>query len=255
MTSPLQRKPIYRDFVLLQLAALILILDQGTKILVRELLVLRESFPTEGFFRITHTFNTGSAFGIFRDQNTPLIVVSFVGIAILILIYRSQAAPTNLLRLSLGLQLGGAVGNLIDRLAIGHVTDFVDVGAWPIFNVADASIVSGLVLLAWIFLVAERDQGRQTLPAYGAGMYDSCPVCSGDIRAIPGGWHCTTCGVKERIDLGSREALLANKTEPVAEVTVPLRDALIRQLLRPLGRLFPSRKDKQERGAVGDIPD
>ena len=121
---------------------------------MRDHLLVRESFPRAGFFRFTHTFNTGSAFGIFRDQNTPLILVSIVGIAILIMIYRSQRRPSNLLRLSLGLQIGGAFGNLIDRVRLGPVTAFMDVGAWPIFNIADASIITGLVIWAYTFLIA-----------------------------------------------------------------------------------------------------
>lgn len=149
------RRPIYKDAVLLQLFAIVFLSDQLTKWLVREFLELRESFPADGFFRLTHTFNTGSAFGLFRDQNLPLILVSVVGITILMLIYRSQRHPGNLLRLSLGLQFGGAAGNLLDRVRLGHVTDFVDVGSWPIFNVADASIVVGLTMLAWMFLVTD----------------------------------------------------------------------------------------------------
>lgn len=149
------RRPIYKDLVLLQLIAIVFLSDQFSKWLVREFLEFRESFPADGFFRLTHTFNTGSAFGLFRDQNVPLILVSVVGITILLLIYRSQRCPGNLLRLSLGLQFGGAAGNLLDRVRLGHVTDFVDVGSWPIFNLADASIVIGLVLLAWVFLVSD----------------------------------------------------------------------------------------------------
>ena len=150
-----RRPAIYKDLVLFRLTALVFLLDQFTKFLVREFLAIQESFPDEGFFRITHTFNTGSAFGLFRDQNFPLILVSVVGITILVLIYRAQRRPSNLLRLSLGLQLGGATGNLLDRLRMGHVTDFVDVGSWPIFNVADSSIVVGLIMLGWIFLVPD----------------------------------------------------------------------------------------------------
>ena len=153
MATP--RRPIYKDAVLLQLIAIVFLSDQFTKWLVREFLEFRESFPGDGFFRLTHTVNTGSAFGLFRDQNLPLILVSVVGITILMLIYRSQRHPGNLLRFSLGLQFGGAAGNLLDRVRLGHVTDFVDVGSWPIFNVADASIVVGLALLAWMFLVSD----------------------------------------------------------------------------------------------------
>lgn len=147
-----RKRPIYRDFDLLQMAAIFFILDQLTKFLVRAYLPFGHSYPSSGFFRFTHAENTGSAFGILQGHNTPLIFVSFVGILVLALIYQSQPRPTNLLRLSLGLQVGGALGNLIDRFRLGAVTDFIDIGIWPIFNLADASIVSGLALLGWILL-------------------------------------------------------------------------------------------------------
>ena len=158
------RSPLYKDLVLLQLAVLVFVADQLTKFLVRSLLDFRESFPDQGFFRFTHTFNTGSAFGLFQDQNVPLILVSVIGISILLLIYRGQRRPSNLLRLSLGLQMGGAAGNLVDRVRLGHVTDFVDVGAWPIFNLADASIVVGLALLAWILLLSDSVGQKKLVP-------------------------------------------------------------------------------------------
>ena len=158
---------IFRDLALLQLAALVVLCDQATKFLVREYLQLSQSVPVEGFFRITHTYNTGSAFGLFQGQNTPLIVVAFAGVFILGLIYRSQRPPSNLLRLSLGLQVGGAIGNLTDRLLFGRVTDFLDVGAWPIFNLADSSIVVGLVLLAWVFLKPGRRQAETSVDGPG----------------------------------------------------------------------------------------
>jgi len=187
------RTPIYKDFVLIQLAILIFVIDQFSKFLVRDQLLFRESFPRDGFFRFTHTHNTGSAFGIFQDQNTPLILVSILGIGILMMIYRSQRAPSGLLRLSLGLQIGGALGNLLDRVRLGHVTDFMDVGTWPVFNVADASIITGLVILAYIFLIAQPDDQE---PPTG---YNWCPVCDGEMRALMNGWRCSTCGVRERV--------------------------------------------------------
>ena len=196
MSAVIPRIPIYKDFVLIQLAALVFIIDQFSKFLVRDQLQFRESFPATGFFRFTHTHNTGSAFGIFQDQNTPLIFVSIIGIAILILIYRSQVVPTGLLRLSLGLQIGGAMGNLLDRLLIDHVTDFVDVGTWPVFNVADASIIIGLVILGYIFLIAEPSGGKTS---GSMGCYNWCPVCDGEMRTVGDGWRCSTCGVKERL--------------------------------------------------------
>tara|TARA_B100000315_G_scaffold170833_1_gene159341 strand:+ start:1611 stop:2330 length:720 start_codon:yes stop_codon:yes gene_type:complete len=201
MPAASRRPPIYKDLLLLQLAALVFLTDQFTKFLVREFLAFRESYPGEGLFRITHTFNTGSAFGLFRDQNFPLILVSVVGITVLALIYRGQRRHTDLLRLSLGLQVGGATGNLLDRLRLGHVTDFLDIGAWPIFNVADASIVTGLALLAWILLKSDRERERETArqAALQQYFYAWCPVCDGDMEPLYEGWRCSTCGVRERI--------------------------------------------------------
>ena len=207
------RKPIYKDLLLLQLAAIVFLLDQFSKFLVREFLTFREAYPAEGFFRIIHSHNTGSAFGILQDQNGPLILVSLVGITVLALIYRSQRSPANLLRLSLGLQMGGAAGNLLDRVLLGHVIDFIDVGTWPIFNLADSSIVVGLALLGWLFLRPERFGGVKpsatgiaTLePVVGPGqdgVYARCPLCDGEMLAAGHGWHCAGCGVKERIDAG-----------------------------------------------------
>lgn len=175
------RPAIYKDLGLLQLTAIVFLLDQFTKFLVREMLELRESFPAEGFFRFTHTFNTGSAFGLFQDQNFALILASVAGITVLTLIYQSQRRPTNLLRLSLGLQLGGAAGNLLDRLRMGHVTDFVDVGPWPIFNLADASIVVGLILLVWIFVApgGAREQAESQAEAASGNGETPAPIRTG----------------------------------------------------------------------------
>ena len=202
------RVPVYKDFVLIQLAVLVFVIDQFTKFLVRDQLLFRESFPADGFFRFTHTHNTGSAFGIFQDQNTPLIVVSILGVGILIMIYRSQRVPSSLLRLSLGLQIGGAVGNLLDRLRLGHVTDFMDVGAWPVFNVADAAIITGLAILAYIFLIAQPED--QDL----SHSYNWCPVCDGEMRAVMNGWRCSTCGARERVigEIMSGESMVEELT-------------------------------------------
>ena len=162
------RLPIYRDFILLQLAAIVFLADQFTKFLVREFIPFGYSWPLwlgRDIFQFTHTHNTGSIFGILQGQNTPLIFVSFLGVFVLLMIYRSQPRPTHLLRLSLGLQLGGAFGNLIDRLRLGAVTDFIDVSRWPVFNLADASIVTGLLLLAWFLLRANRPDATAVPPS------------------------------------------------------------------------------------------
>ena len=201
---PVSRPPWSWHLLVVQLAAITLTLDQFTKYLVRELLPYRASFPDDGFFRFTHTHNTGSAFGIFQGQNLPLIFVSFIGIAVLLAIYFSQRRPGNLLRLSLGLQLGGAVGNLVDRVHQGWVTDFIDVGPWPVFNLADASIVTGLIMLAWIFLRPSplgKSSRKDALDKDRAWGLAWCPICDGDMVVLDNGWRCADCGVRERIEL------------------------------------------------------
>ena len=138
------------------MAVIFFLLDQLTKFLVRAYLPFGSSYPATGFFRFTHAENTGSAFGILQGYNAPLIIVSFVGIGVVALIYHAQPRATALLRLSIGLQLGGAMGNLLDRFRLGAVTDFIDVGPWPIFNLADSSIIIGLCLLGWVLLRPAR---------------------------------------------------------------------------------------------------
>ena len=141
-----------RHWLLVLLVATVFALDQASKYAVAHTLDLGESIPDRGFFRITYTFNTGSAFGLFTGQNTLLILASFLGVGVLAWFYRSHPSPGLLLQYSLGLQLGGALGNLSDRLILGRVTDFIDVGRWPIFNVADSAIVVGIIMLMWLLL-------------------------------------------------------------------------------------------------------
>ncbi len=146
--------------------AVVFALDQASKAYVRSTLALGESVPREGVFRFTHTFNTGSAFGLFSNQTNALIVASVLGIIVLIVLYRQQAKPSMFLRLSLGLQLGGAIGNLTDRVLRGHVTDFIDVGWWPVFNLADSAIVIGIAIVAWYLMFPkEEPRPRPALPA------------------------------------------------------------------------------------------
>lgn len=150
------RPQLLRDGLLLSIVLLVFALDQLSKHLVQRYLELGESFPKEGILRLTHVTNAGGAFGLFPNQALFLTGASIMGIAVLLLFYRSHPWPGRLVRLSLGLQLGGAAGNLADRLRLGEVVDFVDVGAWPVFNLADASIVIGIILLARLVLFSER---------------------------------------------------------------------------------------------------
>lgn len=135
-------------------AVLVVFLDQFTKYLVETKVPLNtvwEPIPGWGdWLRITHTGNTGAVFGTFQG-GSPI----FAGIAILVtlaLLYYNFTLPAGykVVRIILGVQLGGALGNLIDRFRLGHVTDFIDIGPWYIFNIADAAIVFGSIALALV---------------------------------------------------------------------------------------------------------
>lgn len=136
--------------------AVVLFLDQLTKYLVETRIPLYGVWAPipalEGIFRIVHTANTGAVFGLFQGSGMFFAVLAVV-VAIAIA-YFNMTLPGHqwLIRIALGLQLGGAIGNLIDRLRQGHVTDFVDTGPWYIWNLADLSIVSGVILFGFAYL-------------------------------------------------------------------------------------------------------
>jgi len=142
-------------------ALLIVIADQLSKTWIRSNLAIGASLPETGLFRLTHIPNTGSSFGLIQDQPLLLSIVALVGIVVIITVFflipsRFIFLDNRLSRAALGLVLGGAVGNLIDRLRLGHVTDFIDVGIWPAFNVADSAITVGAVLLVFSLLFLSR---------------------------------------------------------------------------------------------------
>ena len=125
--------------------------DQLTKWAVIENLSVGESWPATGFFRFTHAWNTGTAFSLFQGAGDILTWVSLAAVVVLTWIYRSIEDPPWVLRIAFGMQFGGAIGNIIDRVRLGHVTDFIDVGPWPVFNIADSSIVIGIGLMIFYF--------------------------------------------------------------------------------------------------------
>lgn len=138
-------------------AALVLVSDQLTKLLVRSTLELGESIPEAGFFRIKYVQNTGGAFGIFEDCTLILAMVNLIGaVVILYLIFNISRLPIladRKVQFSLSLILGGTLGNMIDRLFSGYVTDFIAVGGWPPFNIADSAVVSGSLLLGLLLIL------------------------------------------------------------------------------------------------------
>ncbi|MER2600187.1 MAG: signal peptidase II [Caldilineales bacterium] len=138
------------------LATLIVLLDQISKRWIERNLPLYDSIvPVESlrnFFTLTHFTNTGASFGLLRDQNILFVLIGVV-VLLSVIIY-SRYLPHEMLRVqvALGLQMGGAFGNMIDRVRQGHVTDFIYFHFWPAFNVADMAIVGGVILLAFVLL-------------------------------------------------------------------------------------------------------
>lgn len=125
-------------------------LDQLSKACVSRAFAAGETRPViKGVFHLSLVHNTGVAFGLFRNHNTLLSIFS---LAVIIYIARDSLAHKKDRRLcqrvALGLILGGACGNLIDRLRLGYIIDFLDFRIWPVFNIADSSITIGITLLA-----------------------------------------------------------------------------------------------------------
>jgi len=130
--------------------------DQLSKIWIRSYSE-EQAIIEAGFLRIIHIRNTGAAFGLFQGHSFALTIVTLVGIAAILvyalLVYRhSPYLDNKLSRIALGLVLGGTVGNLIDRLSRGYVTDFIDFGFWPAFNIADSAITVGVIIFAYSLL-------------------------------------------------------------------------------------------------------
>jgi signal peptidase II len=165
-----------RDYLtLLGMAGVIVALDQWTKWLVRENLPFQGSWLPEWlswlspYARIVHWYNSGAAFGMFQNGNLVFTVLAFIVIAAILFYYPQVDISDWSLRVAMGMQLGGAAGNLIDRLLIGKVTDFISVGTFPVFNVADSSISVGVVVLLLGVWIKERNDRKQNNKVEDAG--------------------------------------------------------------------------------------
>ena len=146
-------------------------LDQATKYAVSSNMALGQSVPAEGWVRITYGLNTGAAFGLFQGHTLILTGLSVFAIAFLVYFYRAHSQVHPLMKVALALQLGGAFGNLVDRVRLGSVVDFIDVGPWPIFNVADSAVVVGVALLA--FLILWRGGAKTPEPEAGESVSEA----------------------------------------------------------------------------------
>jgi signal peptidase II len=161
---------IVKDYLgLAVLAGSIVALDQWSKALVRESLVVGAIWSPwdwmTPYARIVHWQNTGVAFGMFQGMGMIFAVLAAVVSAVIIYYYPRIDSRDWVLRVALSLQLAGALGNLIDRLTIGHVTDFISVGTFPVFNVADSSISVGVaILLISVWLQERKDKKDNPAP-------------------------------------------------------------------------------------------
>ena len=144
-----------RDIIFGSVVVFLVVIDQLTKALVRANLALGEVWFDAGVFQIVHVQNTGAAFGIFKGNSLTLIITSVIGIiVILILVFllrsRWRFLESMWVQVGMALVMGGTIGNnLIDRIRMGYVTDFIDFKVWPAWNVADASITVGVIIIAY----------------------------------------------------------------------------------------------------------
>jgi len=143
-----------RGGVFVACAVLVIILDQVTKAIASARLLMGQPVPLLGdTVRFTLVHNTGAAFGLFPGSRLPFIVISLLAIAVVLYLFLRETYRSLANRILLGCILGGAIGNLIDRIRLGWVVDFIDLGVgsfrWPVFNVADSAVTLGVLFLAW----------------------------------------------------------------------------------------------------------
>ncbi|MGE5395988.1 MAG: signal peptidase II [Chitinophagales bacterium] len=136
----------------------ILGLDQLTKYLVRAYMEVNQSIPLiQNILHLSYVRNQGAAFGLFPGLQ-EILMFSAIVVIIGVLIYIRKQQPPALTVFSLVLIAAGAAGNLIDRLVFNSVIDFMDFRFWPVFNVADSSLVVGTILLAWLILFPRKEE-------------------------------------------------------------------------------------------------
>jgi signal peptidase II len=159
-----------KDYLtLFGVAGVIIAFDQWTKWLVRENIEFGAQWLPEWlgwlspYARIVHWSNSGAAFGMFQNGNLVFTILAFVVIIAIIYYYPRVEMEDWSLKLAMGFQLGGAAGNLVDRLLVGKVTDFISIGVFPLFNIADSSISIGVVVLLLGVWIKERNEKRRAV--------------------------------------------------------------------------------------------
>ena len=137
-------------------AVVALVADQVSKMWVMSNMQLGESLPPDGLVRLTYVRNSGVAFGLFPNQTFIITLAAIAGLAILLIYYRLSPFRNIYTYTAVGFILGGASGNLMDRIRLGYVTDFLDFRVWPVFNIGDSAVVLGTGLMLYFFLFKYR---------------------------------------------------------------------------------------------------
>ena len=139
--------------------------DQLTKSIVTSRLDYNDQVHVIGPFSIHHVTNSGIAFGLFASATSIVIVVTGLAVLWMLAFFGRSGARHPVLPVALGLVIGGSISNLIDRVRLGHVTDFLDLRYWPAFNLADSFIVVGVGILLYTLIAADREPRRPRRPA------------------------------------------------------------------------------------------
>jgi signal peptidase II len=180
------KKYLQDYFLLFLIAGLIVVLDQLTKSWVRTHLAITEIYLPDlwltKYARILFWRNTGAAFGIFQNFGGVISVLSFIVSGVILYYFPQIPRKDWIIRVAMGLLLGGAIGNLIDRLTIGYVTDFISLGNFPVFNIADASISTGVAVLFIGMWVQER---RKKAEDEQADTEETDPSQSSETTGVP----------------------------------------------------------------------
>lgn len=166
------KKFLKHNGLLFLIAASVIVADQLTKALVRQNLALGEAWapiPAIGdFFRFLYWQNRGAAFGSFQNAGPILTIVRIAIVIFIIVFYQKAEIKDVLVKVSLSLMLGGALGNLVDQFTLGFVTDFIAVGRFPIFNVADSCVTIGVGLMLLDMIIKEKN-GSEIDPEVKSG--------------------------------------------------------------------------------------
>lgn len=141
---------------LLVVAVAAVVADQLTKQLVGRTLAVGDSVDLVGPFSIHHVENSGIAFGLFASRTSFVIAITAIAVGLMLWFFARSARRHPVLPVGLGLVLGGSIANLVDRVRLGRVTDFLDLDAWPAFNLADMFIVVGVAVLFGTLVLADR---------------------------------------------------------------------------------------------------